>query len=93
MKDLPDDLAVMGRAELSEQRALRDDELAPLFQRAQERGSRARRELIPFRGSAERETSRHLGVLVSEGGMTGVWVSAALLFGLVVVLLLVAMRS
>ena len=33
MKELPDDLAVMGTAELSEQRALRDDELAPLFQR------------------------------------------------------------
>ena len=33
MKALPDDLAVMGTAELSEQRALRDDELAPLFQR------------------------------------------------------------
>ena len=29
----PDDLAVMGPAELSEQPALRDDELAPLFQR------------------------------------------------------------
>jgi hypothetical protein len=33
MKALPDDLAVMGTAELSEQRALRDDEIAPLFQR------------------------------------------------------------
>ena len=33
MKELPDDLAVMGTAELSEQRALRDDEIAPLFQR------------------------------------------------------------
>jgi hypothetical protein len=33
MKALPDDLAVMGTAELSEQRALLDDELAPLFQR------------------------------------------------------------
>jgi hypothetical protein len=33
MKELPDDLAVMGTAELSEQRALRDDEIAPLFRR------------------------------------------------------------
>ena len=33
MKALPDDLAVLGTSELSEQRALRDDELAPLFQR------------------------------------------------------------
>ena len=33
MKDLPDDLAVMGPAELSEQRALRDDKLARLFRR------------------------------------------------------------
>ena len=33
MKELPDDLAVMGTAELSEQRALRDDQIAPLFQR------------------------------------------------------------
>jgi S-adenosylmethionine:diacylglycerol 3-amino-3-carboxypropyl transferase len=33
MKKLPDDLAVLEAAELSEQRALRDDELAPLFQR------------------------------------------------------------
>jgi hypothetical protein len=33
MKDLPDDLAVMGPAELSEQRALRDDKLAALFRR------------------------------------------------------------
>ena len=33
MKELPDDLAAMGEAELSEQRALRDDKLAPLFQR------------------------------------------------------------
>jgi hypothetical protein len=33
MKDLPDDLAVMGTAELSEQRSLRDDRLETLFQR------------------------------------------------------------
>ena len=33
MKELPDDLALMGTAELSEQRALRDDKLAPLFRR------------------------------------------------------------
>ena len=33
MKALPDDLAGIGTAELSEQRALLDDELAPLFQR------------------------------------------------------------
>ena len=33
MKELPDDLAAMGTAELSEQRALRDDQLAPLFRR------------------------------------------------------------
>ena len=33
MKELPDDLAVMGPGELSEQRALRDDRLATLFQR------------------------------------------------------------
>ena len=33
MKALPDDLAVMGAAELSEQRALRDDEFAPLVRR------------------------------------------------------------
>lgn len=33
MKELPDDLAVLGAAELSEQRAIRDDELAGLFQR------------------------------------------------------------
>jgi|RhiMetdeSRZDD1v2_1073273.scaffolds.fasta_scaffold769390_3 hypothetical protein len=33
MKELPDDLAAMDEAELSKQRALRDDRLAPLFQR------------------------------------------------------------
>ena len=33
MKELPDDLAAMDEAELSEQRALPDDTLAPLFQR------------------------------------------------------------
>jgi hypothetical protein len=33
MKELPDDLAVMGTAELSEQRSLRDDRLETLFQR------------------------------------------------------------
>ena len=33
MKELPDDLAAMGEAELSEQRAIRDDKLATLFQR------------------------------------------------------------
>ena len=33
MKELPDDLAAVGDAELSEQRAIRDDKLAPLFKR------------------------------------------------------------
>ncbi len=33
MKELPDDLAAMGAVELSEQRAIRDDKLAALFQR------------------------------------------------------------
>jgi hypothetical protein len=33
MKELPDDLAAMGPAELSEQRAMRDDKLATLFRR------------------------------------------------------------
>ena len=33
MKELPDDLAVMEVAELSEQGAIRDDTLEPLFQR------------------------------------------------------------
>ena len=33
MKELPDDLASMEVAELSEQRAIRDDTLEPLFQR------------------------------------------------------------
>jgi hypothetical protein len=33
MKELPDDLAAVGSAELSEQRAIRDDKLAPLFKR------------------------------------------------------------
>jgi hypothetical protein len=33
MKELPDDLAAMGAAELSEQRELRDDKLAKLFRR------------------------------------------------------------
>ena len=33
MKEFPEDLAVMGTAELSEQRAIRDDKLVTLFQR------------------------------------------------------------
>ena len=33
MKELPDDLAVMGSAELAGQRALRDAQLEPLFRR------------------------------------------------------------
>src|SRR4029078_8842470 len=33
MKELPDDLAALGAAELSEQRAIRDDKLATLFRR------------------------------------------------------------
>ena len=33
MKELPDDLAAVGDAELSEQRAIRDERLAPLFKR------------------------------------------------------------
>ena len=33
VKELPDDLAVMGVTELAEQRALRDDAIAPLFRR------------------------------------------------------------
>jgi hypothetical protein len=33
MKELPDDLAVMGTAELAGQRALRDAQLEPLFRR------------------------------------------------------------
>ena len=33
MKELPDDLASVGYAELAEQRAVRDDRLAPLFRR------------------------------------------------------------
>jgi hypothetical protein len=33
MKELPDDLTAMEDAELSEQRALRDDKLTTLFQR------------------------------------------------------------
>ena len=33
VRALPDDLAAMGDVELSEQRALRDDRLAPLFRR------------------------------------------------------------
>lgn len=33
MKELPDDLEVMGHAELSEQSALRDDRLTALFRR------------------------------------------------------------
>ena len=33
MKALPEDLAAIGAAELSEQRAIRDDKLATLFQR------------------------------------------------------------
>ena len=32
MKELPEDLSVLGTAELSEQRAIRDDKLATLFQ-------------------------------------------------------------
>lgn len=33
MKELPDDLATMPATELSQQRAVRDDQIAPLFQR------------------------------------------------------------
>ena len=33
MKELPDDLAAMPVTELSRQRAIRDDRIAPLFQR------------------------------------------------------------
>ena len=33
MNELPEDLAAMGAAELSEQRAIRDDKLATLFRR------------------------------------------------------------
>lgn len=33
MKTLPDDLAALDASELSEQRALRDEHLAPLFRR------------------------------------------------------------
>jgi hypothetical protein len=33
VRELPDDLAALGDAELSEQRAQRDDKLATLFQR------------------------------------------------------------
>jgi hypothetical protein len=33
MRQLPDDLAAVGHAELAEQRAVRDEKLAPLFQR------------------------------------------------------------
>lgn len=33
MKELPEDLAAVGCAELSAQRAIRDDKLAPLFRR------------------------------------------------------------
>jgi hypothetical protein len=33
MKELPDDLAAMGTADIAEQRAVRDDHLAQLFQR------------------------------------------------------------
>lgn len=33
MKELPEDLATVGYSEISEQRAIRDDKLAPLFQR------------------------------------------------------------
>jgi len=58
----------------------------------------ARRPLIqsgsPFCAIAEREPNDHSAVLLYwRGGMTGVWVSAAVLFALVVVILMVAMRS
>ena len=33
MRELPDNLATMGAAELSEERAIRDDKLATLFRR------------------------------------------------------------
>ena len=33
MRELPDDLAAMDTSELSEQRAIRDDRLTPLFRR------------------------------------------------------------
>jgi hypothetical protein len=33
MKELPDDLAALGTHDLEQQRALRDDALAPLFRR------------------------------------------------------------
>ena len=33
MKELPDDLAAMATTELSQQRAIRDDKLTPLFRR------------------------------------------------------------
>ena len=33
VKQLPDDLAVLAETELSEQREVRDEQLAPLFQR------------------------------------------------------------
>jgi hypothetical protein len=33
MKELPDDLGLVGQAQLAEQRAIRDAELAPLFRR------------------------------------------------------------
>jgi hypothetical protein len=33
MKELPDDLALVGRAQLAEQRAIRDAKLTPLFRR------------------------------------------------------------
>ena len=33
MKELPDDLKVLAPAELAEQRAIRDAEIAPLFRR------------------------------------------------------------
>jgi len=33
MRELPDDLAAMPPGELAEQRAVRDDQLAPLFRR------------------------------------------------------------
>lgn len=33
MKELPDDLTLVGQAQLAEQRAIRDAKLAPLFRR------------------------------------------------------------
>ena len=66
MKELPEDLAAVGYAELSEQRAIRDDKLAPLFQRWP---SRAAMSWVSF-GSYTRSAS-------GSPGIWGVVVSAA----------------